>query len=92
MKRHLIKDYVMMELANNAIIDIHTATDSQTQTWMILKYNTTEYWSCEDWTEPWKIFWEYGEGEGIFYGTDAEFNQFTRWADAELQSIISDDL
>ena len=92
MKKHLIKDYVMMELANNDIINLHTETDPQKRTWSVLKHNSYEYWTCPDWTAPWRIIWTYDLGPGIFYGTDAEFRLLTQWADAEIQSLIQDDL
>ena len=92
MTKHLIKEYLMYELVNNAILDEYTETDSQKQVYDVLKYNDYRYWYSTDWTDPWRVIWEYGEGDGIFYGTDTEFKLLEQWIDKEIQSLISDDM
>ncbi len=92
MKQHLIKEYLMYELVNNGILDEVVETNSQKQVYDTLKYNDYRYWHATDWTADWRIIWEYGEGPGIFYGTDAEFNELTQWIDKEIQSLISNDM
>ena len=92
MKQHLIKEYLMYELVNNGILDEVVETNFQKQVYDVLKYNDYRYWYSTDWMEPWRIIWEYGEGPGIFYGTDAEFGQLGQWIDKEIQSLISNDM
>ena len=92
MTKHLIKEYLMLELVNNAILDEYTETDSQKQVYDVLKYHDYRYWYSTDWTADWRIIWEYRGGDGIFYGTDTEFGQLGRWIDKEIQSLIANDM
>ena len=92
MNKHLIKEYLMYELVNNGILDEVVETNFQKQVYDVLKYNAYQFWHSTDWTDPWRVIWEYGEGDGIFYGTDTEFSQLTQWIDMEIQSLISNDM
>jgi len=92
MTKHQIKEYLMYELVDNGILDEVIETNFQKQVYDTLKYNAYQYWHATDWTADWRIIWEYGEGPGIFYGTDAEFNELTQWIDKEIQSLISNDM
>ena len=92
MNKHLIKEYYMYELVDNGILDEVVETNFQKQVYDVLKYDSYSYWHSTDWTDDWRIFWEYGEGEGIFYGSDIEFNQLEQWINAEIQSLISNDM
>lgn len=92
MEKHPIKEYLMYELVDNGILNEVTETNSQKQVYDVLKYDSYSYWHCTDWTADWRVIWEYGEGDGIFWGTDEEYQQLDAWIQSEIQILIQKDM
>lgn len=95
MKRHLIKEYFMYELVDNGVLDTEYTPippdvdpHSQDMVFEVLKGQSYEFYP----TPFGRIFWNYGDGEGIFWGTDKEYAELDSWIQAEIQSLIQDDL
>lgn len=95
MKKHLIKEYYMYELVDNGVVDtIWSPTPpninptSQDMVFEVLKGQSYEFYH----TPFGRIFWNYGEGDGIFWGTDQEYAELDSWIQAEMQSLIQDDM
>lgn len=95
MNAHPIQEYYMYELVDNAIINTeysayHPNLHPESHEALIEMLQDKSY---EFYNTPYgRIFWDYGEGDGIFWGTDEEYQQLDAWIQSEIQILIQKDM